>query len=125
MKSEAIPMTHDEFHNLIHPYLAHGLTDAERAAVDAHAASCPACAAAFEQAEAADRELDALFAADRPGRDFEDRLIAGVRKSRAPLAVHPIVRRAAVGVAAAILLGTAGFVVTRTDDAPNHIKAAS
>ena len=38
-------MTHDEFHNLKVAYLAGGLGDAERGAVESHAASCPACAA--------------------------------------------------------------------------------
>jgi glycine cleavage system regulatory protein len=109
-------MTHDDFHFQMNAYLAGGLTDAERAAVAAHAAACPACAAAMEQAEAADRELDELFAAARPGDGLEDRVIGRLRAvRRPPMVLHPMVRRAAVGVAAAILLGGVGFAVTQAE----------
>lgn len=110
-------MTHDDFHLQMNAYLAGGLTDAERAALSAHAASCPACAAALEQAEAADRELDELFAAARPDGGLEDRVIGRLRavRSRPPMTLHPMVRRAAVGVAATILLGGVGFAVTQAE----------
>src|SRR6476661_7928154 len=102
-------MTHDEFHNLTHAYLAGGLADEERAAMASHAAGCPACAAWLEQAQAADRELQATFAADVPDERFEDRLVAAFRDAGPRMVIHPMVRRAAVGVAAAILLGGVGF----------------
>jgi hypothetical protein len=109
-------MTHDEFHNLTQAYLAGGLAGDERAAMDAHGAECPACAASLEQAQAADRELQDAFAADVPDERLEDRVIAAIRQSRGPRPIaHPLVRRAAVGVAAAILLGGVGFAVTRPD----------
>src|SRR5687768_15344340 len=108
-------MTHDEFHNLIMPYLADALTDDERAAFKAHAEQCAPCAAALAQARDTDNEMDALFAAARPDGALEDRVIGRLRSARRMPVVHPMVRRAAVGVAAAILLGGAGFVVTHAE----------
>src|SRR5688500_12393534 len=109
-------MTHDEFHNQMSAFLAGGLTDAERAGFMAHAAGCPACAAALEQAETADRELEELFAAARPDRGLEDRVVARLRAvKRPPMVLHPMVRRAAIGVAATILLGGVGFAVTQAE----------
>src|SRR5215211_4837398 len=79
-----------------------------------------------------DKMMDAAFADARPDAGLEDRVIARLRGAdrwRLPrvsaLHVHPLVRRAAVGVAAAILLASAGFVATRVDDQPNRIKSAS
>src|SRR5687767_10960636 len=119
-------MTHDEFHNLTTPYLAGALSDEEVAGFEAHAASCPPCAALLERARMADREMDALFAAARPDDALEDRVIGRLRAARRSpsIAVHPMVRRAAVGVAAAILLGGAGFIVTQ-GDAVQRVKTAS
>ncbi len=52
-------------------------------------------------------------------------MVAYLRAAPAPpLTLHPLVRKAAVGVAAAILLGAVGFAVTRLEPA-NRIKAAA
>src|SRR5215203_4432134 len=61
--------------------------------------------------------LETVFAAARPEGGLEDRVIAQFRDraGRQAMVLHPVVRRAAVGVAAAILLGGVGFVVTREE----------
>src|SRR4051812_15669244 len=62
-----------------------------------------------------DNLLTTLFEGARPDGTLEDRLVAAFRATRPTLVIHPMVRKAAVGVAAAILLGGAGFTVTRVE----------
>jgi len=105
----------------IEAYLAGGLTGGERAAFESHVAGCPGCGALLEQIREADSALVELFADARPGDGFEDRLIHGLRKSPASrwrsrlkanpavrMVLHPTVRRAAFGVAAAVVLAAVG-----------------
>src|SRR6476469_10275586 len=110
---------HARFRDDIGAYLAGGLTAAERRAFEAHAADCADCAAALAAATAEDADLQALFDAARPGEGLEDRLVTGFRdeglrnRMRLRLPLHPAIRRAAAGVAAALLLGGFGYVATR------------
>src|SRR5437763_3989387 len=87
-----------------------GLTADERARFDQHAEHCPACASFVEAMRASDAALASLFADIRPGADFEDRLLVRLRGARASRGlVHPAVRYAATGIAAALLLGSVGY----------------
>ncbi len=90
-------------------YLADGLGDAERERVESHIANCPDCGAAMVDARAMDDSLHALFDPTAPDGDFEDRMIAGFREKTTHRTLHPMVRRAAIGVAASILLGSVGY----------------
>ena len=117
------PTDHPRFLQQIEVYLAGGLSDDDRAAMDAHAADCPACAAALAAARETDRAMQRFFAAARPDAGFEDRVIGRLRGEprrrklpRALPSVHPLVRRAATGVAAAVLLGGVGYAAHRALD---------
>lgn len=102
---------HSRFRDHLDAYLAGGLNDAEREPFEAHAAQCPACGGALSEAAAHDQLLRQLFADARPPADLEDRLVRGLRSARPALPlIHPLVRRAAIGVAAALLLGGFGYV---------------
>lgn len=109
-------MTQNE-HNFIHEniaaYLAGGLSAEERARFDAHIHGCAECFDAFTEARDADRTLLRLGAA--PDADFENNLVSAVKGQLMPRRlVHPMVKRAGVGVAAALLLGATGL-------AANHL----
>src|SRR4051812_8462053 len=106
----ATEFTHSDFLQRLDAYVAGGLEDdgAERAAFEAHAATCPHCAAALAAARENDMTMINLFGDVRPGSDFEERLLGKLRKAPTPanrlrMTVHPTVRRAAVGVAAVVL----------------------
>src|SRR3954452_12013425 len=110
--------SHSDFLQRLDVYVAGGLADdeAERRAFEAHAASCPTCAAALSAAPEHDMTMINLFEGVRPDESFESRLLDRLRDKydlRGGLAsrvagrmptVHPTVRWAATGVAAAILL---------------------
>src|SRR5438874_132227 len=105
---------HSDFRGHLDAYLAGGLRGAEREAVEAHAAGCGACAALLADAAAQDASLRDLFVDARPPADLEDRLVERLRGARPqrPL-LHPMVRRAATGVAAALMLGGFGYVANQ------------
>ena len=103
---------------LIEAYLAGGLGADGRAAFELHVQSCAACAAELAKARAADAELRSLFNAARPAAGFEDRIVQKLRSApalRRPI-LHPMVRRVATGIAAAILVAGAGVVVSKSLD---------
>jgi len=99
---------HEQVIELTPVYVAGGLEGAELAAFEAHLARCTACASAVERARAADRRMESLFAGIRPPADFEDRVILDMRQ-RTRMRISPAIRRAAIGVAAALLLGSVGL----------------
>src|SRR5688500_18326559 len=73
-----------------------------------------------------DNRMNDVFADARPGGGLEDRVIAGVRKVHLPrLNLHPMVRRAALGVAAAVMLGGVGFAVTQPALQSMRMRTAS
>ena len=105
---------HPEFRDNVEAYLVGGLTADERGAFEAHAAACAACAAALSEGAAEDAALRELFAAARPPADMEDRIVDRLQSARRPRPMlHPMVRRAATGVAAALMLGGFGHVATQ------------
>lgn len=106
-------------------YLAGGLNATECERVESHIAGCPECGAAMVDAKAMDASLHTLFDKMAPDRGFEDRLIARFREKTTRRALHPMVRRAAIGVAASILLGSVGFYAQRNMGRLEHIRAAS
>ena len=103
---------------LIEAYLAGGLEPGERAAFESHVQSCPICAAEIAKAREADGDLRTLFCDARPKAGFEDRIVQKLRFAsslRWPI-IHPMVKRVATGIAAAVLVGTAGIVVSSSID---------
>ena len=108
-------LDHQTFRSQIDAYVAGALDSAEAAAVDAHAAGCPDCAAALADAEKQDALLRDTFAGAQPRPDLEEHLVTRLRLRAEPqkrMWIHPAVRRAAVGVAAVVMLGGFGLVVT-------------
>lgn len=107
-------ITNEHIADLIDAYVAGGLSGAERSRVEMHVAVCTSCAALLEEARKNDAELNALFASVRPGEGFEDQLIGAVRVApdnrRSRFLLHPMARRLVSGIAAALVLGTVGFV---------------
>lgn len=106
-------------------YLAGGLEAAERERVDTHIAACPECGAAMVDAKSMDDSLHTLFDKISPDHGFEDRLIAQFREKTTRRTLHPMVRRAAIGVAASILLGSVGFYAQRNMGRLEHLRTAS
>ena len=100
---------HEQVIELIPAYLAGGLAGDESAAVGGHLAACAACAQAAEHFRAADKAAAELFAGVRPAADFEDRIVQAVRQ-RQRMMIPLAVRKAAIGVAAAVLFGSVGLV---------------
>jgi len=99
----------------IESYIAGGVFGEELAAFEAHLAGCESCRAAVDAARAADGSVAKLFAGERPAAGFEDRVIQRLRQRQPRLArpiVNPWVRRAAVGVAASLLLAGIGYAGT-------------
>jgi glycine cleavage system regulatory protein len=95
----------------IEAYIAGGLSPDERLEFDQHIAGCASCAAALKETAQMDAAMNQLFALSRPAGGFEDRLIQGLRNAgRRRRWVHPMVRRVATGVAAAILVASVGYV---------------
>jgi len=105
-------------------YLTGGLNPAERKNFESHVAGCPECAAAMFDAKAMDDSLQSLFKNVSPDRGFENRIVARFRqKTHRPL--HPMVRRAAIGVAATILLGSAGYFFQQNSQRLERLRSAS
>jgi hypothetical protein len=108
---------HPEFREHVDAYLVGALAGDERAAFEAHAAACPACAAVVAEAAAQDASLRDLFAGAAPTAGFEDRIVDRLRwvaRPRVGSLLHPTVRRAATGVAAAVMLAGFGYVATQS-----------
>lgn len=115
--------------------LVEGLSAEEQSRFDAHLAACATCAAEFAEMKQREADLVALFADAKPSPGFEDRLIRSLRETKPPRTwIHPMVRRAATGVAAALLLASAGYVVSAASNGGklpdlyaigNRVKAAS
>src|SRR3954464_11138947 len=108
---------HPDFREHVDAYLVGALEADERAAFEAHAAACSVCASALAETSAQDASLRELFAGAGPRAGFEDRLVERLRWPARPTAavlLHPMVRRAATGVAAAVLLAGFGYVATQS-----------
>jgi hypothetical protein len=106
-------------------YLTGGLNADERKSLESHVAGCPECAAAMFDAKAMDESLRSLFDNVSPGRGFEDRMVAGFRQKTTRHTLHPMVRRAAIGVAASILLSSAGYFFQRNMQQLERMRSAS
>src|SRR5688572_3316713 len=102
----------------IEAYLAGGLDPADRARFEVHVAACATCAQLLDEASRSDASLQHLFADQRPGEDFEDRLVGALRRAPKsggglPLRLpNPIVKLIASGVAATVVLGAIGFAAS-------------
>jgi len=111
--SEPNPL-HSHVLEEIEAYLTDGLSPQERAAFETHVANCPTCSAALAEARHSDAALRSMFGDARPSAGFEDRIIRKLRLTGAPRRrlIHPMVFRSAAAVAAAVLLTSAGVVVS-------------
>ncbi len=98
--------------DLIEPFLVGGLNAKQREAFEAHIRDCPQCALSLSSARAFDASMSALLTDARPDSGLEDRVLASFRKSAPRPRLHPNVRRAAIGIAATIVLGGLGYVAT-------------
>lgn len=114
---------HAWFREQIAAALAGGLTTEEQLRFDAHAAACETCATELARWRETEKQMNALFVPPTAG--LEDRIIDRLRfasSSRLRLprpnfaGIHPAVRKAAVGIAAAILLAGAGYLVSESMD---------
>lgn len=104
---------HAWFIEQIAAYLAGGQDQPERERFQTHLAECGECAAELESMRQEDKTMQAAFAGSVPGAEFEQRIIAGLRQRWTPrLVIHPMVRRAAAGVAAVLVLGAIGYTTT-------------
>jgi anti-sigma factor RsiW len=93
--------------------LTGGLTEAEMLRFNGHLAACARCAAELQTLQQQDQSMQAVFASAVPGVEFESRIILGLRQRwHRRLVIHPMVRRAVAGVAAAALLGAIGYVAS-------------
>jgi hypothetical protein len=98
-------------------YVAGGLSHDEDVRLEGHAAECPECAAALDQARALDQKLDVLFADRRPGPALEDRMIRSLREESARAVLRGRwFRKLAFGAAAAAVLGATGAGTSRIMD---------
>jgi hypothetical protein len=93
-------------------YLMDGLEQSDRARIESHAADCATCAAKLATIKETDQTMNTLFASMRPTANFEQAIIAGLHRPMRliPAQVNPLVRRAAIAAAAAIVLGGLGYV---------------
>lgn len=93
-------------------YLAGGL-DAEHAArLEEHVAGCPNCARDLAETRQADQVLSALFSSALPDAGLEDRLVQGLRKTRARRFPRlQRYRQIAAAVAAVFLLALVGWQI--------------
>ncbi|HZN66944.1 MAG TPA: DUF4349 domain-containing protein [Tepidisphaeraceae bacterium] len=120
MKYDDTDTGHDRFRDDVAVYLAGGLHGPDRAAFESHALHCGACGDLLTEAREEDAKMTQLFSAAHPAAGFEDRLVAAFRtgereedlQNKSRLFIHPMVRRAATGVAAALLLGGFGYVAS-------------
>jgi autotransporter-associated beta strand protein len=115
---------HAWFRERIAAALAGGLTQDERRRFEAHAEACAECAAERRAARELEQHMGELFAVPAVA-GVEDRIIGSLRAAawrrhapRLPLrlprpVVHPAVRKAVAGVAAAIVLAGFGYVVSQ------------
>lgn len=100
---------------LIETSLAGGLNDQERIAFQDHVRDCASCAAALSAAQEFDGSIASLLSDARPDPGLEDRMVGAIRhsaRSRSTRPTHPMVRRAAIGIAATILLGGFGYLAS-------------
>jgi glycine cleavage system regulatory protein len=108
---------HIWFDEQIAAYLSRGLEGEDLSRFESHRDACASCAAKLQGAKDDDARLQALFTNVAPSSSFEDRMIQGLRTGtrhrtlKFP-ALHPAVRKAAIGVAAVLALGTFGYVAS-------------
>jgi hypothetical protein len=101
--------THNWFREQIAAYIAGGLDDDETRRFEDHAQECASCAAELQGARQLENHMSSLFAASVPALDFEDRLIARLRRGAPRLRIHPAVRRASATAAAILCVATVGY----------------
>lgn len=104
---------HVWFREQIETFLADGLAGDERTKFEGHLQDCESCAAEYQDALAADRALRELFAPVQPRSGFEDRVVQKLRAAPGPRTkLSPRFARIISGVAAVLLLGIVGYVVS-------------
>lgn len=107
-----MPDEHDFFLEHIEDALTGALSDPDRARFEQHRSECESCRAEFAAMQKLENHMSALFAAVRPGSNFENNLITRFRDGAPRLRINPMIFRAAGATAAAVLLATLGHVVS-------------
>ena len=69
---------HDDFEDLVEPYLASGLAPGEREAFEGHLTDCAECTAALADAQEFTAFMTESLDPLRPPTGLEDRLVAGM-----------------------------------------------
>ncbi len=103
-------------------YLAGGLTDDERTALDEHLANCAECAQSLKAARKLETTMKTLFADAPPAAGLEQRAIARLRRQPT---VRPRWVRYVIGAAAVLVLGLIGAVAQAilADGGPHMAEA--
>lgn len=106
-------------------YLAGGLDSAEAERFEAHIAACAICTTTLAGARHTDAALSSLFAPVRPGPTLEDRLLKSLRGTPKAEPRGQFVwklggwkKKLAIGLAASLVLGATGAVVSQLDELP-------
>jgi autotransporter-associated beta strand protein len=108
---------HDWFHEHATAYAMGGLSAEERTRIESHAAACGECAAHLSAIQEMDASMNHLFASIRPTAGFEQAIIDRLDRPLRLAAnlnprTNPLVRRAAIAAAAAIVLSGFGYVAS-------------
>ncbi|MHC5082309.1 MAG: YfbK domain-containing protein [Planctomycetota bacterium] len=77
-------MNAEEIHAKIEEWIAAesagGLSEEERFALANHVTACEECRKVYQESQLVSEAVETTLAADRPGEDFEDRMVAAFRK---------------------------------------------
>src|SRR5262245_6335070 len=100
---------HQWTHEHLAAYLAGGLDPAERTRFESHIHACPDCFDAFTEAPDADRALQRALFPLNPNPKLEENIVTHLRARSRFFLAHPLLRRAAYPIAAAVALAATGL----------------
>jgi hypothetical protein len=92
-------------------HVAGALTAREAERLEAHARTCPGCAAALAETRALDRQMSDLFAGARPGPALEEDAVARVQVEPVALRRPTQARKLLTAAAAVVALGVCGALI--------------
>ena len=106
---------HQEFENLVQPYLAGGLTQTEREAFERHLVDCVECTTALADAQEFSAFMTESLGSLRPPAGLEDRLVdkMGWQRSQPTETVRrPLPMWTKVAAAALLFIGVGAYAST-------------
>jgi hypothetical protein len=113
---------HDWARELLAEYLVGGLSDEERARLEAHTGACPSCSDDLEELRKHDLSLEESAKPESPRPGFNDRMIRTLR----PGIPSPSRSRTGLGllfVAGLVLLGIVGYIISELEQKPEKLRA--